>query len=56
MSDLYKDEPIYEHAKTEKEKFKIVLGNLSKESFKVLKPDVRKVVATIDNNTGKMIQ
>lgn len=53
--ELYKDEPIYEHFKTKKEKFEFTLNNLSRECFEIAQPDVRKVTATIDERTGEII-
>ena len=47
-SEFYKDEPVYEHVKTEKEKFEITLNNLAKETFKIIQLDTRKVEKNID--------
>ena len=51
-SELYKNEPIHEHFKTKKEKFEVILNNLSKECFEIVQPNVRKVKATIDERIG----
>ena len=54
-SELYKDEPIHTHVKTERERFEIELNNLVKETFKDVKLNTRRVTSTVDIRTGKII-
>lgn len=54
FSESYKDEPVYEHAKTEKEKFEITLNNLAKETFGIMQLNSRKVEKTIDTTLNNI--
>jgi hypothetical protein len=55
-SELYKDEPVHEHVKSEKENFEIMLNQLVDETFKNIHFNKRVVSKTIDINTGEIIQ